>query len=299
MRTRPKRWAILVGLGVAIVALPATASAELIATESFDDSDGDGELQGEAGGTGWKAADPWAAVTGSTQLVDPGPGVIVHGVPGGGVVNGGTSALRITSTGDDLIARDLAAGLDPVSDPKVYMSFLLRFDQGTINNNDFVVLRLNEGSNANLGIKSDQGPGSTDFIARFANDASKTAWAPDQLALGETYLIAGLLENTNGNADSDYEEFSIWVNPAFADSLSPEATATTSGGDVGTITALAMRSFQVGGSDVLFVDELRVGSKWSDVVPPVPEPATCLLWPLALAAVAYRSRRRKRRPAQA
>lgn len=280
----------IAALLVAAIWLAAGGAAEaaLIAATSFDDSDSDGELAGESGGFGWSATDDWTANTGVTELVDPG-GTMVFDVPGALSVDGGTSALQVTGN-STLTARDLATSFDATSDPDVYMSFLFRWDAGGVGNNDFAVFRYNT-TDVNVGLKADTGPGGTDFVARFST--SNQAYGDEQVTIPETvFLVAHLWDS---NANGDYDSHAIWTNPGYYDSGSPEATAT--GGSFGSsITEITMRYVNVDSNDVLLFDELRIGTTWADVMPPVPEPATLVIWSLLAAVgvgVGWRRRRRR------
>lgn len=271
-------------LALAALACP-TASAALIAATSFDDADGDGELAGETGGFGWTTTG-WAANTARTELVDPG-GTMVAAVPGALSVDGGAWALEVNGT-STLTARALASSFDATTHPDVYMSFLFRWEAGAVNGNDFAVFRYNT-TDVNVGLKANEGPGGTDFVARF--DTGHQAYGDEQIAIGETAFIAAHLADSD--ADGDYDSHAIWTNPAYTDAGSPEAIIN--GANFGaTIDTITMRYVNLDGNDVLLFDELKLGTAWEDVMPPIPEPATVSL--LALGALALARRRRRRKP---
>lgn len=252
-----------------------TSLAAPLATESFTYDVGAG-LGGQNGGTGWAGAWVDTAPGSADQIVDPNPN-LNHSVNGGGSVLGGDRALRHSGNSDTAAYRELSSA---VASADVYVSFLLRFDGG-ITTDDFAAFWLAPSANGNhvdrpnIGIKANLGPGGSDIFARLYLGGEE--YDSVQLAIGETYLVVGHLSMTAGA--SHYNVFDLWVNPDFGDASSPDASAADSADTSNNITSftyVGLRSVNLGPSDVVLFDELRIGTTWADVVP-VPEPATILL----------------------
>jgi hypothetical protein len=197
---------------------------------------------------------------------------MVFDVPGALSVDGGTSALQVTGN-STATRRDLATSFDATSDPDVYMSFLFRWDAGTINGNDFAVFRYNT-TDVNVGLKADEGPDDEDLVARFST--SSQAFGDEQITIPETVFLVAHMWDSDSNGS--YDKHAIWTNPGYYDSGSPEATA--SGSFSSSITEITMRYVNIDSGDVLLFDELKIGTSWADVMPPVPEPSTLLIWSL-------------------
>jgi len=241
-----------------------------------------GELSGLNGGTGWGSA--WTATTANTEVVDPVTALTYH-VPGGGTVNGGNRALRITGTPDaSILGRNV-----PNQTGDVYFSFLFRENAGTIDTNDFmdfwfdndVTVTGGQTAIPSIGLKGNHGDGANtlDFASRLnlGGEAFSTA-----ATTGTTYLIVGRLFKTGAN----YNRFSLWVNPDAGDAGTPDVTATVANGNTTNFLRLGMRIANLDANDVVFVDEIRAGTTFADVVPTTapntPEPAAYVLVSIGL-----------------
>ena len=135
---------VVLSMCVALLLLASPGDAELLLYEPFDY--GAGSIDGAEGGNGFGA--PWAESPDQgnldfVQVVQPDP-PLSYLVPGGSVISGGSSALQFANetaevlTDDQtILLRDLAS---PVDADEVYFSFLYRYADGFVDNNDFVII---------------------------------------------------------------------------------------------------------------------------------------------------------------
>jgi hypothetical protein len=143
---------------------------------------------------------------------------------------------------------------------------------------------------------------------RDAPAASTRQFAPVDLHAGETHLLVGKYVINPGNQD---DAAYLFIDPDLSSGLEPASASISSINTAGsgtfdffynaadgtqqletTIRSFILRSNGVEPSN-MNVDELRIGSNWTDVTTAaVPEPASLSL--LALGAVAGLTRRRRR-----
>lgn len=246
---------------------PALAAA--FASESF--AYPVGELVGQNGGAGWGGA--WGGQTDNTEIASAS---LTYTVPGGGIVDGGTTALQIFGADNDNAAfRTLAAAQNADS---VFVSFLVRFD-GTVDNNDFLGLWFDNVTTGdhrpvpNIGIKGNRedGSGPEDFFARVA-DPPNTAFEVYSTDInaspaGTTFFVVGRLFKSVSGAANVYDRFSLWVNPVFGDEATPDATATLGTGAISSFTTIGFRLNGLDTGDSILFDELCLGTTWQDCVP--------------------------------
>jgi hypothetical protein len=255
-------------------ALGKTASAAVVLSESFNYNPGG--LNGQGG---------WTAAAGAT-IVDPTPDVTANGM------NGGNRALQLVGNSADQAVHAFAAQTGDV-----FFSFLFRFDSGSLTDNDFLALWVDNlatgggdhGTVPNIGLKVDQGAGADtlpDYFTRLqgGNEAYST-----QAFLDEPVQIVGRLYK---ESSANYNRFALWINPDGSDFGSPDALATI-GGSVSTVSRLGFRTATLSTGDVLLVDELRVGTSFEDVI--VPEPSSLAIWGgIGLGALILARRRKSR-----
>jgi hypothetical protein len=270
---------------------PGAGHASTIAQDSF--SYAAGELNGQNGGVGFAGA--WTANVVATEVADPGVSLSYAG--GATVVDGGSSALRITGNNNNLAFRDLAV---PVSLDEIFVSFLFRYE-GALDTNDFGVLwhdNVSTGTHTtrpNLGIKANQGNGSgtEDVVARLQLSGTGQVYAVDLVA-GQTYFILGRLSKSAPGVGSAYDEFDVWVNPTAGASGTPDLTATGSGG-ISSFGTIGVRTANIDALDEFWIDELKYATTFATAVP---EPTTATLLAFGLlagTALGTGSRRRTNR----
>ena len=303
-------WAALVSLAAAMACLAVAAdhaSATTIASESF--AYAPGELDGQGGGTGWSGL--WAAVTSNTEVVAS--SVPLQYSTGSWSLGGGGYALQVTgaSNQSNLIYRSLA---NPQSGD-VWVSFLARWQAGTVNNNDFLVFWFDNSATGdhttkpNIGIKGDQGAGagSEDFVVRLTmgtNDDYAGNITPPETA--NAHLIVGHLYK---DASTNYDAFEMWVDPTLADPVGDRTASNfgyaiddTGNTSLNSFSMIGMRSANLDAGDVILIDEFRLGTTMQDVLqgglgeppPMVPEPVTMAGLALGIGCLARYIRRRGR-----
>lgn len=242
----------------------AAQPSTLIARESFEYMKG--ELTGQNGGTGWGAA--WSGPAANSEIV---PVQMSFSVAGGGRVDGGQAAAEVTGDDSNLAFRPLAS---PQNGDSVYFSFLFFFN-GAPDDNDFMTFWFDGSTTGahpdapNIGMRINQGDGSgpNDFFAGlnlgmnevFAADISEN---PDI----NIYFVVGRLFKSVPGAGSNYDRFSLWVNPAFGDSGNPGVTSVGAG-DVSSFLNLGIGTANLEPEESIFIDEVRIGATWEDCVP--------------------------------
>jgi hypothetical protein len=284
---------------LAIVTRPV--SADSIAVESFSYTSGDLHGKG-AVGSGWKTA--WDADQSTLELVDTAASPLVYNVPGGGTVNGGSSALRINGSGTNAgSAGEMAfREIDPQGGD-LYFSFLLRYEptsggsfDGLSTTPDFLGLWFDDlapdsgnsdhsSNTPQAGLINNIGtPTGNDFFARYNTGTVFRTGGDVQANL--TYMVAGRIFK---DSSTTYNKITIWVNP---DSIgSSPLTSTSQTSSITSIKYLGIRAANLDSNDSFLIDEIRLGTVYADVVP-VPLPAPLFAVAALLGGVGlYRARR--------
>lgn len=143
--------------------------ADVLMQESFEYDLG--EIDGADGGVGFDGE--WFVESQFTMEVVELDAPMQYSVPGGGVINGGSTALRFGND-DDILLDNEIAGLSRdfeniIEADEVYFSYLYRYDEdGFIDDNDFVVWWFNSASGPQVGLKGNGGDGSVvdDIVGR-------------------------------------------------------------------------------------------------------------------------------------
>jgi PEP-CTERM motif len=122
------------------------------------------------------------------------------------------------------------------------------------------------------------------------NGTSATQYTGTAYNVGDTLFLVGSYTFVTGSAN---DTASMWVNPdssTFGAASAPTSTlnsASASESDIAQIASFMLRD----GSSVepgLVVDDVRIGTSWADVTPPVivPEPTTSMLGGMGLGLLA-------------
>ncbi len=216
-----KKFAILAGSLSLLMAAPF-ASGVTYAVDDFE-SYSVGSIAGNNGGTGWAGA--WSGAPGQ-GVVDTSSNPLTYTVNGGNTLTGGNKSLQLTGSTQYAASRDLASPQTGA----IYISYLMRVDGTTIQDNDFASMWLNAPGTAasnpgpSTGFKANNGDGAgtEDFFIRPYHDGNNAGYAGD-VNLGETYLVVAKFEASGANG-ANYDTFSLWVNPDAWDEFAPDAT---------------------------------------------------------------------------
>jgi hypothetical protein len=166
---------------------------------------------------------------------------------------------------------------------QIYYSFLFNPTAADSGNNYFTA--MNPGTTAPGGSSDaiDAYYYSSGKIELRANAQSATAGTGAALTLGTTYLIVEEIDLTAKTA-------SLWINPT-PGATAPTATATLSGITATAIDNVGFKA-QGGAGGPYLVDNLLIGTTWTDVTP-TPEPTTCALAGLGMLGLFLARRMRK------
>ncbi len=263
----------------------AGAPPAYFASEGFSYPTGD--LNGRNGGTGWLNA--WSAIT-AAQVQQP-TLPLRYAIPGGGLVDGGDRALAVTGnsdppTGGSLATRTLTSTF---SGNDVYISFLLRWAVGTVGQNDFVSVYFGSTSGPQIGVRGNENTTDPNRLDFFVRTTSANHAAFGNITDDSTYFIVGHLLK---NGSSSYNQFELWVDPAYGDAASPDVISAIAASGLSSFSVVGMRSVNLDANEIVLVDELRLGTTWEEVmVAYVPEPATLILVGCGLLALARRRSR--------
>lgn len=287
---RSIRWTFCAFLAAASVAgLARSLSAGIIAADDFE-SYGIGQLEppsGSApyGGSGWIAS--WNVLDTDRARVQVVARSMVYSA-GTVYADGGSQALQLLPGADSgsmlLLGRKI-----PTQTAPVYISFLLEAPTvlgatGGNTTDDFLQIGMDT-SFTNPRISGGISGASPQFFARTTTIATNTTYGAT-VSPTTTYLV--VLKFSGG-----YNQTDVYLNPTsnVEGAHTPTATRTGASG-MSSLTDLVFRTARhEDGLDWYYIDNVTVGSSFSDVVP-VPEPAALgLALTAALAIGAFVLRR--------
>lgn len=89
-------------------------------------------------------------------------------------------------------------------------------------------------------------------------------------------IVARLAKVGLSDEPDDYDELSIWLNPAVDDEDSPHAIAEATPENILSVSldSIGMRIFNQEPGDAMYWDALRLGETWEDVLSPMGTPNT-------------------------
>ena len=265
-------------LGV-LVWLPVCGlMGQIIAIDDFDSYSPGAFPDGANGGSGWTSA--WDVSGSNSSIVD-----LSVLLPGQGFAPGDLG-LSFTGNNNAPVLRDFSSQAG-----EVFVSYQFTLTNGSVGNNDFASMWFessNYPSGPNLGLKGNQASNNAanlDFMTRTIG--GQEAYGGPNLQTGTSYFLVGHLFKSGGS--SEYDRFSLWVDPAFSDSASPLATSSGTS-SFGNVATLGWRLVNMDLDDQVVVNNLTIGATWADVVPTaIPEPSSLAMLGgiLALLGVFY------------
>lgn len=281
--------AIAVCLGLLFVPSPA-ADAGLIATESFEGYAAGAGLDGQSGGGGaWTG--PWSSKENAT--------VVSGGLSyaNGAVIVGGSGlALQATFDPQEDITDGLYVRGIPDSADTVYMSLL--FSDTVNDEEDAATGELVDGSDDFIQWGLDDGTANpktsimrrnTTFQVRSTTSAGNSGDSGIKSVVGDVFLLVYKAEKTAGG---NYDNVSLYVNPdSLTEPAVADAVSSVDSGMASVANFVARSAFHEPG-DTFVIDEISIGTAWSDVV--VPEPSTVTLLVAGLFGLLSLGRRRRR-----
>ena len=114
-------------------------------------------------------------------------------------------------------------------------------------------------------------------------------WNSSLFTTSDTIFLVGSY-TFNPSTGDDVSQ--LWVNPnssTFGAGSAPGGSLTSSGGtDIARVASFVLYDRSVNEPAGGLIDDLRFGLNWADVTPVVPEPSTCALGILGLAALCVR-----------
>jgi hypothetical protein len=275
------------------------AAAALLVYEPFDYSQGL-TLADAAGTNGLNLTGLWSAPVGPfQQLATAGPGLDYGGLAGlpapAGIGLGKTNGVI---AGSATIAVDADVLIAP--DTALYWSALMTLDDSA-NGNRFASITFTDGTTGDVIAFGEAvvGSGAIRVSAATAATGGLVANGPDNAFIdGHTLLLVGRYLSSSA-PDGDRLDLLVYdtidaeaIAPTF-DLADPAAELVISltGLDV-DLARIDAITFAIRGQNDNFVDELRIGTSYGDVVP---EPGTALLLAAGLCGLASMGSRRAKR----
>lgn len=165
---------------------------------------------------------------------------------------------------------DAIAPLTTTSTGTIYYSYLLNVESmaGVTEANGGYISGFNDGTTTFAGTvwtkRIDDTTFNVGLEVRTAN-AANTTFSSDVLQTGTTYLIVVGYTIGDSTVASD-DAVSLWINPVVGGPQTPaNITDTHTGTDMSQITGFFLRQDSTTETPNLRIDELRVGSTWTDV----------------------------------
>ncbi|MBC2596222.1 hypothetical protein H5P28_18290 [Ruficoccus amylovorans] len=253
----------LLASGLSLLIAAPFASGVTYAVDDFE-SYSLGSINGNNGGTGWSGA--WTG-SGGQNVVDTSANPLSYTVNGGNTVTGGGKSLQLSGTSEYAAYRDLSSAQTGA----IYISYLMRVEGTTIENNDFASMWLNNPGTASTnpgpstGFKANNGDGAgtEDFFIRPYHDGTNAGYAGD-VNLGETYLVVAKFEASGANGDL-YDTFSLWINPDAWDENNADVTYTGAS-YIDELTRLGFRSANLDHGTTVLIDNFTTTDNFGEAI---------------------------------
>jgi hypothetical protein len=265
----------------ALAASVASLDATQVAFDDFSDYVAGSNINGQSGGSGWSGS--WSVLPIGSSLIGTAT-VSDHAITysyGGTTLGGGNSLLLdVSSNGTQ---RNVFASSD-TSGQDYYVSFIFEYT-GTV----FLGMQAKDSNPDiemdNIGVLTSTGK----VGARVNNSTDYTSVSVTEE--GQTYFM--VIEYTDWDeTKGSYLTTNLWLNPSSSDDESSAATATESS-TLGASGFLGVYARTIlGTNEGLYIDDLKVGTKWNDVVS-IPELNTSGLLVTAFSFLAVIMRRRR------
>lgn len=231
----------------------ALLPAATLATEDF--SYANGSLYNLSGGTGFASA--WSGTSTDWKVVD--------------------GSASISSAGTSGSSRKLSTSLTATTTPTFYFSFTLSVDAygaGTGYFNDYLAF-VNASDSAVFSVGGSK-PASFDY--RLQTELKGVTGAQRLISNnianpeGSTFSIVGKFTFNDGTGNS---VLSVWVNPTGTEDATAAALVYSWAVTETEITHIKLVRWAGGTANATeSFDNIRIGSDWSSVTGPIPEPST-------------------------
>jgi WD40 repeat protein len=259
----------VLAVAVALGLLPLSGRSATV-TDSFDAYTAPSVLAGQNGGSGWAAA--WGTPqTNTASLVDTSTTGALSFTPAGATtIGGGTRAVDFSGTGSGYAAtRQLLSAQTGT----FYVRYLLRWNAGTYSSGNSFYLLLNSAGTSdtangfNFGYRYNGDVGSACFVRHGTSTPPGGGYATLSAATAtNTHCLVAKVEKTSGG---NFNSVKVWFDPgATSETDVPNGNIRVSE-DLGlaSISYVNVRMAANDADDVIRVDELVLGSSWSDVLP--------------------------------
>lgn len=252
--------------GCLLAALPVRAT--LVAYEGFDYTAGD-SIVGKSGGSGWNSG--WGG-NGTTQALVSSTEITYN--LDGTILGGGNSMVFNNSAASPILERDVFASLD-TSGQDYYVSFIFQTGGAGVNNGTFFSWQAKDNAPqvnvGNLGVVSNGNPG-----ARINSDTTNVS---STVTNDITHFM--VVAFTGWSATNlRYQETKVWFNPSINDEntsdpniIASQLAANATDGAPGFLGLWARATNFNGTDEVVYFDDMRVGTTWSSVTA-IPETGT-------------------------
>lgn len=278
-------------LGLSLSALSANATT--LVSADFDAGYTAGAtVNGQSGSGDVGLSGSWAipvldpSIDNDLQIVSGG---LDYQVSGGGLIDGGSQALRYNQQSGDvstntLVSRSLSTTVDQ---SEFFLRFVIQQDQASAAG-DFLFWWLttsgdftSHADNPSMGIYNDD-------LAAQINSSGK---AGSGVASGSPQLLVAKF--TKDGVSNQYETVDFWIDPAYGDSVTPQATATDASGNLSAGTFIGIQVNNMTGGTQYLMDSYAIGTTWDSVVP-IPEPSSYAIFTTILICIATISIRRRK-----